>query len=196
MIVGLTGGIGSGKTTILKQFEQFKNVAIYMADQEARNVINTSKTIRKEIIKEFGEQAYVDNHINRPFIANIVFKDSAKLAKLNAITHPIVKEHFQNFIKHHRTKSYIVYENAILFEIGSDALCDKVITVTAPIENRIERVMKRDNTTKAEIENRIKNQWIEAKKIIQSHYIIENIILEESVLKVLEIHNKLTKNRL
>ena len=194
MVLGITGGIGSGKTTIVKMFAEFDNVAIYLADDEAKKIMNTSLLIRKRLIEVFTEEVFTTEGLNRSFLASIVFEDKDKLRLLNEIVHPVVHEHFANFIKQHsNTKHYIVYENAILFENGSNMLCDKIITVTAPLDIKIERVISRDKTTKEAVLNRIKNQWPDAKKILQSHYLIDNKLLSKSKAQVLSIHNKLTK---
>ena len=116
MIVGLTGGIGSGKSTVAKMFAEQNNVAIYIADKEAKELVNSSKTIKTKIIDEFGDKAYNKNILNREYISNIVFKNPEKLQKLNKIIHPEVRNHFLNFKKINVNKSYIVYEAAILFE--------------------------------------------------------------------------------
>lgn len=193
MVVGITGGIGSGKSTVVKLFSTFKDVAIYLADDRAKELMNTSEEIKKKIIDEFSEKAYVNNELNRSFIANIVFNNKAKLAILNAIVHPVVSKDLQNFIEKQKNKTYVLYENAILFENGSDAICDKVITVTAPEKLRISRVIKRDNTTKEAVKKRISNQWNDDKKELQSNYIIENIDLYLTKIEVGKIHKKLTK---
>ncbi|WP_428742312.1 dephospho-CoA kinase [Tenacibaculum sp.] len=193
MIVGLTGGIGSGKSTIVKMFSQFDNIAIYIADDEAKKLMSTSKEIKNQLISEFGDQVYINNELNRAYLASIVFKNKEKLAILNSIVHPVVNEHLQSFIKKNTDKDYILYENAILFENGSDSFCDKIITVTAPEDVRINRVVKRDNTTIEDVKNRIKNQWNVTKKTLQSHYIIDNVDLTYSRQQVLKIHNYLTK---
>ncbi len=195
MIVGLTGGIGSGKTTIANFFAEFKNVVIYNADLEARNLMNTSPIIKTKMIGEFGQEAYQKNQLNRPFIANLVFKDKSKLAALNAIVHPEVKKHFQEFVIQQKDKDYIVYENAILFESKSNLKCDVIISVFAPLEVRVERTVLRDGSSKTDVENRIKNQWLEDKKLLQSNYVIANLTLENAYLEVVEIHNILTKRR-
>nr|WP_299033230.1 dephospho-CoA kinase [uncultured Tenacibaculum sp.] len=193
MVVGLTGGIGSGKSTILKMFSEFKNIAIYIADDEAKKLMHTSSEIKSRLITEFGKKTYINNELNRAYLASIVFKNKEKLTLLNSIVHPVVNEHLQAFIKQNSDKAYVLYENAILFENGSDAFCDKVITVTAPEEVRINRVIKRDSTTIEEVKNRIKSQWSEIKKTLQSNYIIENKTLNNSKEQVLKIHNSLTK---
>ena len=193
MIVGLTGGIGSGKTTVTRFFQEQPNIAVYIADIEAKKLMNSSEDIRSKIIKEFGSESYKNNQLNRSFIADIVFKDKKRLTILNAIVHPEVGKHFQEFVINNKDKSYILYENAILFENESNFFCDLVITVSAPIETRIQRVILRDKSTRETVIDRINNQWIEGKKILQSNYIIENTSLENTKNEVIRIHNILTK---
>lgn len=195
MVIGLTGGIGSGKSTVVNMFSEFENIAIYIADDEAKKLMNTSAKIKTQLITEFGKEVYINNELNRPYLASIVFNNKEKLATLNAIVHPVVNKHLQNFIKENSNKDYILYENAILFENGSDSFCDKIITVTAPENVRINRVIKRDNSTIEDVKNRIKNQWSETKKTLQSNYLIENLILTNSKEQVFKIHNSLTKKR-
>lgn len=194
MLVGLTGGIGSGKSTVAKILAEFDGVVVYFADEEAKNLMNTSQEIRTQLIAEFTDEVYKDGSLNRPFLAGIVFKNKEKLKKLNAIVHPIVHKHLQDFIKEHENKSYILYENAILFENGSNRLCDKIITVTAPEMLRIQRVIERDNSTFEEVKNRINNQWSDEKKILQSNYVIHNVDLTSVKEQLEKIHNKLTKS--
>lgn len=195
MVVGITGGIGSGKSYVAHCFLEMGNAVYYHADAEARKLMNTSQEIRTQVIAEFGAKAYQDNQLNRPFIGQIVFQQPDKLAKLNNIVHPAVKKHFVDFIQSHPKNQFIVYENAILFEVNSDLVCDVVITVTAPLETRIDRVIERDQITREEVEKRIQNQWSETRKILLSNYIILNINKEETLLKVQDIHNILTKKQ-
>lgn len=194
MVIGVTGGIGSGKSTVVKIFSEFKDTAIYIADDEAKKLMHSSPDIKHKLISEFGKEVYIKDQLNRPFLASIVFKNKIKLNILNAIVHPIVNDHFQEFILKNANKQYIIYENAILFENGSNIFCDKIITVTAPENIRIKRVLERDKTTENTVRNRIKNQWSEAKKILQSNYKVDNLILTETKKEILRIHNILTKN--
>ncbi|WP_237276141.1 dephospho-CoA kinase [Tenacibaculum ovolyticum] len=194
MVIGVTGGIGSGKSTVVKIFSEFKDTAIYIADDEAKKLMHSSPDIKHKLISEFGKEVYIKDQLNRPFLASIVFKNKIKLNILNAIVHPIVNDHFQEFILKNANKQYIIYENAILFENGSNIFCDKIITVTAPENIRIKRVLKRDKTTENTVRNRIKNQWSEAKKILQSNYKVDNLTLTETKKEILRIHNILTKN--
>lgn len=195
MVVGLTGGIGSGKTTVAKLFSKFNDVAIYIADIEAKKLMNSSEIIKKKLIKQFGESSFVNQKLNRNYISEIVFNDKEKLSILNAIVHPEVKKHFQDFIKKNIDKTYIIYENAILFESGSNLLCDYIITVYANVNTKIERVILRDSSTKEAVESRMKNQWNDSKKIVQSNYIICNENLDETKTQVNKLHNILTEKR-
>lgn len=192
-IVGLTGGIGSGKTTVAKFFAEFKNVAIYIADVEAKKLMNSSEIIKTKLVKEFGKESFIKGELNRTFIAEIVFKDKEKLAVLNGIVHPEVRKHFQKFIENNQDKAYIIYENAILFESKSNIFCDIIITVYADLNTKINRVIARDSSTKTAVLSRMKSQWSDAKKMLQSNYIIYNEKLEDTVNQVHKIHNILTQ---
>ena len=193
MIVGLTGGIGSGKTTIANIFAQFDSVIVYNADSEAKKIMESSSVIRSKIIEVFGDKSYENNQLNKPFISSIVFNDKIKLGKLNSIVHPEVKKHFQQFVIQHKNKDYIVYENAILFESKSNLICNIIISVHIPLEVRTERVMLRDKSSRLAVEARIKNQWLEGKKLLQSNYLICNIDSKKTYFRVVDIHNILTK---
>ena len=192
-IVGLTGGIGSGKTTVAKFFAEFKNVAIYIADVEAKKLMNSSEIIKTKLVKEFGKESFIKGELNRTFIAEIVFKDKEKLAVLNGIVHPEVRKHFQKFIENNQDKAYIIYENAILFESKSNIFCDIIITVYADLNTKINRVIARDSSTKTAVLSRMKSQWSDAKKMLQSNYLIYNEKLEDTVNQVHKIHNILTQ---
>jgi dephospho-CoA kinase len=191
-IVGLTGGIGSGKTTVANFFSEYKNVSIYIADVEAKKLMNSSLVIREKLIEVFGDLCFADEKLNKKYIANIVFKDKDKLAELNAIVHPEVRNHFKDFMKNNHQKDYIIYENAILFESKSNLFCDIIITVFADVKTKIKRVISRDKSTEKEVLNRMKNQWTDSKKILQSNYVICNENLKETKFQVQRIHNILT----
>ncbi|MDB4559691.1 dephospho-CoA kinase [Flavobacteriaceae bacterium] len=196
MIIGITGGIGSGKSLVAKELYSFENTVYYHADEEAKQLVNNSSSIKNKIIKIFGKESYLDGKLNRKFISELVFKDSVLLGKLNGIIHPEVKIHFKNFIKSQKVNALILYENAILFETNSDLLCDIIISITAPKELRIKRVMLRDNVAKNQVQAIIKNQWSDGKRNLLSNYSIENIEKEETMLKIKYIYNILTKNQL
>lgn len=191
MIVGLTGGIGSGKTTIAKMFHEL-GVSIYIADIEAKKLMHTSEIIKKELIETFGEETYIDGELNRSYLSNIVFKNPEELQKINAIVHPRVGEHFENWYAERRDENYVIKEVAILFENGSYKFCDKIITVVAPIEERFRRLLNRDHTTREAIQNRMNNQWSDEKKIALSDYIIHNENLAEAKKQVAQIHQEIS----
>jgi len=191
-IVGLTGGIGSGKTTVANFFSSYTNVAIYIADVEAKQLMSSSVVIKEKLIQNFGERSYTKGRLNRKYIADTVFNDKEKLTQLNAIVHPEVRNHFQNFIKNNSQKEYIIYENAILFESKSNLFCDIIITVFAAINTKIKRVISRDKSSEKEVLNRMKNQWKDNKKMLQSNYVICNENLDETRKSVHKIHNILT----
>ncbi|MEN2403067.1 dephospho-CoA kinase [Flavobacterium sp. MC2016-06] len=187
-VIGLTGGIGSGKTTIANYFNKM-GVPVYIADDAAKKVMQSESIIR-EIKTAFGESLFENNILNRAKLAAIVFNDSEKLAALNAIVHPAVKKDFESWLLEKKEYDYVMYEAAILFESGRYKDCDVIINVTAPEEVRIERVLKRDKTTKEQVLSRIKMQWNDEKRISNSNFVINNDnlkIAEEEVVKILKI---------
>jgi dephospho-CoA kinase len=193
MIVGVTGGIGSGKSTVVQFFESFKNVAVYIADIEAKKLMHTSANIQQKIKENFGNEAYLNGSLHRKYLADIVFKNKEKLSILNDIIHPEVKKDFLNFSLQQKDKAYVIYESALLFETQSNTNFDKIICVSAPLEIRINRVVNRDKVTREEVLRRISNQMSQEKKILQSHYHIENISLNTTKIQVDRIHNFLTE---
>jgi dephospho-CoA kinase len=189
-IIGLTGGIGSGKTTIAQYFKLL-GVPVYIADDEAKKLLDNS-TVKKKIKEIFGEFVFENKTISKEKLALIVFQNPQKLSELNAIIHPAVKKHFQVWVANHQNEPIVIKEAAILFESGSDQDCDKIITVVAPLETRIQRVMSRDKTSKEAILNRINNQWTDEMRIAKSDYIIENISLEIAKQQADKIFQKLS----
>ncbi|MEP3836661.1 MAG: dephospho-CoA kinase [Algibacter sp.] len=189
IVVGLTGGIGSGKTTVAKEFSKL-GIPVYIADNEAKALMRRSKVIKRKLKALFGEDAYLKGELNKPFIANIIFNDKSYLQKMNAIVHPKVAKHFEKWALK-QTAPYVIKEVAILFENGGNKACDFVITVTAPKKIRIERLLKRDDTSEEKIEAIMKNQWTDEEKVKHSHFVIENTNLDNTVNQVLKIHKKL-----
>ena len=191
IIVGLTGGIGSGKTTVAKQFSTL-GIPVYIADEEAKGLMRRSKIIKRRLIKLFGDEAYIDNELNKPFLANIIFNDKAYLQKMNSIIHPKVARHFEKWVLK-QNAAYVIKEVAILFENGGHKACDLVITVTAPIDTRIKRLLKRDQTTKEKINAIMKNQWTDEEKVKHSDFVIKNIELDKTKIQVAKTHEKILK---
>ncbi|WP_054850707.1 dephospho-CoA kinase [Olleya sp. ITB9] len=190
-IIGLTGGIGSGKTTVANFFKTL-GVPIYIADTEAKALMNRSKIIKRKLIKLFGEQAYIDDKLNKPFVASQIFSNQDLLQQMNAIVHPKVAKHFANWVKKQST-AYVISEAAILFENGSYKKYDYIITVVAPKEVRLKRVLKRDSSSKEKVEAIMNNQWSDNQKIELSDFVINNTNLETTKLEVGKVHKKILK---
>jgi len=189
MVVGLTGGIGSGKSTIAKAFAAL-GIAVFNSDEQAKVLIATDAQVKKRIIAAFGEEAYQNGEYNRAYIAQIVFNNSEKLAILNGIVHPALAKYFNQWAKK-QTSPYVLKEAAILFESGSYKDCDYIITVTAPEEVRIARVMARDHCTEAQVRARMAQQWSDAERIALSNVVIENVDLESAKEQVKRINDEL-----
>ena len=189
-VIGLTGGIGSGKSSVLEIFKKI-GISTYSADESAKKLISSDKKIIYSIKQLFGEDIYYENELNSKLVSKIVFKDKEKLKSLNSIIHPAVAKDFDNFCFKHRDESYIVKEAAIIFETKSENLFNKIIYVKAPKEIRIDRVMHRDNLSRDDVLNRIQNQINETSIIDKCDFIIDNINFTELEKKVLEIHNTL-----
>ncbi|WPR73274.1 dephospho-CoA kinase [Flavobacterium sp. NG2] len=192
--IGLTGGIGSGKTTIATYF-QSKGLPIYIADDEARKIMQ-SEAVIQAIKNTFGQTIFENDILVRQKLAEIVFNDAEKLKQLNAIIHPAVKAHFKEWLAEKKDFPYVIYEAAILFESGSYKNFDIIISVLAPLEIRIERVMKRDKSSREHILKRMEAQWTDEERISKSDYVIENSDLDEAkrkideILKILKIKQK------
>jgi dephospho-CoA kinase len=193
-IIGLTGGIGSGKTTIANYFES-QGVPVYIADEEAKKLLYQPDTV-EEVRQAFGDEVITDGLPDRKKLAGAVFTDPEKLKQLNAIIHPKVDAHFRQWVQEHSGYGFVIKEAAILFESGSYKHCDKVILVTAPMDLRLQRVIKRDAVTADEVKKRIVTQWDDEKKKELSDYVIENVDIEAAkaqaaqVLKELKLYNK------
>lgn len=187
-IIGLTGGIGSGKSTVAKYIAS-KGIPVYIADDEAKKIM-TKKSIIHEIQNLFKENIILENgQLDRKKIAAIVFQDSSLLKKLNEVVHPKVKKHFKKWLEKNKEAPFVVKEVAILFETGGNTECDKVILVTAPEDVKINRVMKRDNVSREEILKRMKNQLSDAEKSMKSDYVVTNVKIDDTYIAIDEILN-------
>ena len=191
-VIGLTGGIGSGKSSVLEIFKKI-GISTYNADASAKELIGSDKKIIHSIKQLFGEDVYNENELNSKLVSDIVFNDKEKLKSLNSIIHPEVAKDFDNFCFKHRDESYVVKEAAIIFETKTENLFDKIIYVRAPKKNRIDRVMLRDKLSRDEVLNRIKNQLNENAIFDKCDFIIDNVNYTELERKVIEIHDKLIR---
>ena len=188
--IGLTGGIGSGKTLICNIFESF-GVPVFYADAESRNLVNDDPSVREDIIRVFGEDVYVSGYLDRKKMASLVFHDKNALQRLNEIVHPAVREKFDRWMEKNSDHPYIVAEVAILLESGETSRFDMVVTVSAPEDLRIHRVMKRDGINREDVLARIKNQLSEEERIRLADVVIVNDGTELVIPQVLRLHNSL-----
>lgn len=186
--IGITGNIGSGKTTASKVFEVL-GVPVFYADAAAKTIMTDDPQLVAGIKKTFGDEAYfTDGSLNRKYIANIVFNNDAELTKLNNLTHPAVFRAFDNWVAGINNVPYVVKEAALLFESSSYKMCDYSVLVTAPLGLRIERVTRRDNITAAEVQAREAKQFTQEKKRELADYIIENDETQLLIPQVLALH--------
>ena len=185
-IIGLTGGIGSGKSTVAFMFEKL-GVPIYISDIEAKVLMENSKEIQNSLIQLLGRKTYLDGRLNRAFIASKVFNDSNLLSKLNAIVHPAVKSHFESWFSKQKSV-YVIKEIAILFEMNSQNNFDYIISVVAPIKDRVHRVVQRDGKSESDVYSIIHNQLPDVDKIKLSDFIIHNNLIEITESEVLILH--------
>lgn len=187
--VGLTGGIGSGKSTIAKIFEVL-GVPVYYADAATRELMNTDAEVKNDVIRHFGEQSYQDNLLNRKYISSIVFSDPKKLELLNSITHPATIRHAAAWMQTHHA-SYIIKEAALIFESGSAEGLDYVIGVYAPKPLRIKRVMQRDKISSDEVINIMNKQLDEEIKMKLCDFVLRNNEQELIIPQVIKLHEHL-----
>ncbi|MEL7221144.1 MAG: dephospho-CoA kinase [Bacteroidota bacterium] len=186
--IGITGGIGSGKTTACKLFELL-GIPVYYADDRAKWLMNNDPDLKQQLMDTFGTQTYDEaGQLNRPFLAQLVFNDRSQLDKLNSIVHPAVRADGIRWDEAHRDTPYTLREAALLYESGIYKLLDKIICVTAPESVRIARVIARDNTTAEAVKARIDKQWPEQDKIQLADYIIQNDGEQSLIRQVYDVH--------
>ena len=189
ILVGLTGGIGSGKSTVINHFIEL-GVNCYQADKEAKKLMDSDQDLIEKIKNSFGENIYINSKLDRKKLSSIVFRNKQKLDLLNSIVHPSVNKHFINYCKSLKD-IYIIKEVAIIFETGTQDKFDKIILVKAPKEERINRIIDRDKCNRQDVIDRINNQIEDDDKMDKCDFIIDNINLEDIPNKVLEIHESI-----
>ena len=190
--VGITGGIGSGKSTVSRFFSEL-GVPVYDSDQRAKSLMQHDDSIIIKIKKEFGDDSYLNNILNRSHIAEIVFKNELKLKQLNAIVHPVVRTDFNNWLSQNSNAKFVIKEAAIMIESGAYKDLDKLIVVNANREQKIKWIKKRDHLLLEDIENRIQNQLSDKIRNQYADFIIENNSSKKELKQqVLSIYNKLT----
>jgi dephospho-CoA kinase len=189
MRVGLTGGIGSGKSTVAVFFQEL-GVPVYNSDSRARELMEENDQLRQAVSRLLGPEAYHESSLNREYIASRVFRDKDLLGQLNDLVHPAVRKDFLAWAERQKAP-YIVQEAAILFENGAYMAFDAMILVTAPEEIRIQRVMERDAVSRESVTERMKNQWKTSQQIPLADFVIENTDLEKTRKQVGRIHREL-----
>lgn len=195
MRVGITGGIGSGKTSVCRIFELL-GVPVYYADDRAKALMIERKELVQDIKKAFGEESYTaEGMLNRTHLADMVFKDNTRLQQLNALVHPVVFKDVESWQSSHRAAPYTIKEAALLFESGSFRSLDNIICVYAPTDLRIKRVMKRDQITAEQVRDRINKQLLDYDKIALADYVITNNGHQSLIQQVLHIHKELVRKR-
>jgi len=187
--IGLTGGIGSGKSTVARIFE-ILGIPVYYADNAAKRLMNTDPALREQIIAAFGAEAYTGGQLNRQYLAQQVFQDEKKLTKLNSLVHPATIYDAENWIAA-QASPYTVKEAALIFESGSEKLLDYVIGVSAPQELRIQRTMQRDNISREEVLKRIQQQMDEKLKMERCNFIVYNDEEQPVLPQVIALHRQL-----
>lgn len=189
--VGITGGIGSGKTTVCHLFELL-GVPIYNADERAKYLMNEDENLKIELLKAFGDSAYLqDGKLNRSYISGVVFNDRSKLELLNSLVHPAVESDFNHWQSAHKYEKYVIKEAALLIEAKSYLKLDKLILVTATEDIRLQRVANRDGLPIESIKARMRNQLTEEQKLPYADYVINNDSQQLLIPQVLSIHEEL-----
>lgn len=190
IIIGLTGGIGSGKSTVAKIFAQL-GIPVLDADATAKAIMNEDHSVKTKLIELFGEDAYKENQLNRPYIAQLVFEDAFKLQQLNAIIHPITIQYAKDWASK-QSAPYVIKEAALFFESGSSEGVEKIIGVTAPKHIRIQRVMQRDQMTRENVIKRMEHQLEDSLKMKLCDWVIQNDDMHLLIPQILAIHQSLT----
>ena len=193
LTVGITGGIGSGKSTVCKVFKLL-GIPIFEADLVAKELINSNSEIKNGLTYLFGNDIYIPNHgVDRKKLANIIFNDDIQLEKVNALIHPVVRNEFENWLKKQNT-AYIIHEAAILFESGFYKMMDFTILVSAPESQRVGRVIKRDKISENEVKERMAKQWTDAQKRELASVEIKNANNDLIIPQIIKIDNQIKKH--
>lgn len=193
--LGITGGIGSGKSTISEIFS-LCGVPVYIADTESKRLVATSSVIRDKLIHLFGEELYAGGVLNKPLLASHIFNDKKKLETVNTIIHPEVANDFNQWVQRHSECDMVAHEAAILFESGFNRLMDKMVMVYTPLELRIQRTMQRDNISREKVLERIQNQMPDEEKAKLSDYIIVNDNTKSLIEQVTSVIQQLRNSKL
>ncbi len=193
--VGVTGGIGSGKSLVCQVFSKL-GVPVYTADDAAKILMDSDPEIRNGLIRIFGESIFAGGKLDRSMLAGLIFDDPALLAGVNRIVHPRVANHFYQWCSTFTHIPFVIHESAILFESDAYKGFDRIILVTAPEEMRIQRVLERSGMSEVKIQRIIKNQLPEEEKIVRSHFVLKNDGTTLLLPQIISIYNLLSKNEI
>lgn len=194
LTIGVTGGIGSGKTTVCHVFKLL-GTPVFEADSVAKYLLNTNEKVKKGLVSLFGENIYAPNGtIHRKKLAGIIFNDQIQLSKMNNLVHPAVREEFLKWLEEYKNLPYVIHEAAILFESGFFKMMNYTILVSAPEELKIERVMKRDGISEKMVRERMKKQFSETKKQEMAHLVLLNDNKHLLIPRIIEIDKNLKKH--
>jgi dephospho-CoA kinase len=189
MEIGVTGGIGSGKTSVCKVFNVL-GIPVFSADAEAKRIMNSDPEIIENVNMISGKDVYASGSLDRPELARLIFRNKSLLKKINRLVHPVVFRNYKLWALSSGAP-YVIMEAAILFESKAASLVDKIITVVAPVEERIERVVMRNKLTRDEVLERIRNQMDDEEKIKHSHWVIDNSEHEMIIPAIIRIHQEI-----
>ncbi len=192
MRVGVTGGIGSGKTIVCRIFSLL-GVPLFDADKQAALIMDNEVAVREKLVEITGRDLYSSGRLDRALLASIIFSDSESLQRVNELVHPLVKERFLTWSEKQKAH-YVIIEAAILYESGSDELTDRVITVTAPLSQRVKRVMKRDGVSRSDVMSRIDNQYDDRERESLADYLIANGEGDMVIPQILSVHSDIVSS--
>ena len=187
--IGLTGNIGSGKTTVASCFE-ILGIAVFNADKQAKLLMNKDVNLKQSLIAEFGKEVFLNNELNRKYLSKLAFNDDIVLKRLNTLVHPVVQEAFEKW-SIQQSGAYVIKEAAILFESNTYQSLDAIICISCPEEIRFKRILKRDDLSEKEVRQRMSHQWVEEKKISLSDYVITNDNSSLVMPQILSVHSAL-----
>ena len=192
MILALTGGIGSGKTIVSKVFETMGCV-VYNSDEKAKELYSNFE-VKQKVVELFGSKAYrEDGKLDTQFVSHIIFNNKIQMERLNEIIHPVLKNDFESFVKNQKPETIVIKESALIFETHLNLNFKNIILVTAPLDQKIKRVMLRNSISKIDIEKRMNAQWSDEKKIPLANFIISNGLEDAIIPQALKILNTLKK---
>jgi len=189
--LGITGGIGSGKSSVCKVF-RLLGIPVFAADEEAKLIMENDKGLILRLNSLTGRDLYSKGSLDRVLLASLIFNNSSLLDKVNSLVHPVVFEHFNNWVEE-QSSPYVIMEAAILLESGASTLVDRIAVVVAPVEERIERVIQRNDLTREQVMDRVRNQMDDETRLKSSHYVIKNSENDMLIPAVLQLHEELLK---